>query len=347
MKREGRPEEELLDPHRALGCMVSCLEDARARESPASLKRMAGQLKSVIQLIHPMNEQSALGRMGQALRKEFPKEGGVRDTIWDLDVLLSHVQEAYGNNSALPRKQLMEKTMLLIMVFGMSRPAEIARMEMPQPGDIRTEEACLRTIAKQRGTARTPVIIRRLSNASLCPLAALNAWLEMRRSDPSPCLFTKERRERAKAPGKKPASAHSTQTPAPASAGIRESDLPTGYVRRAFRAIMSAAGIPERYTAYTIRHATVTALFMRGATDEQVAAFGRWAKDSRVPRLFYYIHATDGAWIGKTLLAQQPALETEFLLLRGQAGSGAEAEDEQSSTASSAADEDPRGGSDA
>jgi hypothetical protein len=343
MEREGRPEEELLDPQQAVGCAVSCLEDAKERESPTGLKVMAGHFQAVLQLVHPLSDHSALARMGQALRREFPKQGGVRDTIWDLDVLLAHVQAAYKDNGALSRKQLMDKTMLLIMVFGMSRPAEIARMEMPQPGDIGREEACLRTIPKQRGTVRTPVVIRKASIAALCPLAALTAWLEVRQNDPSPCLFTEGRRERAAAPGESPERARQTNAFAPASTSTRAADLSTAYIRRAFRAIMDDAGIPQRYKPYTIRHATVTALFMRGASDEQVAAFGRWARDSRVPRLFYYIHATDGAWIGKTLLAEQPALETEFLHLRGQGGSGAEAEDGQSATGSSAASEAERG----
>jgi hypothetical protein len=101
---------------------------------------------------------------------------------------------------------------------------------------------------------------------------------------------------------------------------------------------MLAAGIPSRYPPYSIRHAVVTALYQRGATDEEVASYGRWALGSRVPRLFYFIRTTDGAWIGEKLLSEQPSLREEVLTQQTlEESEDAETGDNQSTTDSSGA----------
>jgi hypothetical protein len=362
LKRAGKPKELLMDTRQAVGTMMSFLIEAEKQgESGASLKAMAGHTIRIVQMIHPLGETSALHLLGKAIRRKYPVANRVRDTIWDLDVLLDHLRTAYPNNEALTPKVLMNKTMILIMVFAASRPAELARMEMPAAGDVGETEARLRATPKQRGSERTSVIVHKVSLTSLCPLAALKAWLRKQR-DVSPWLFTCELGGQAaadpseagcRAPGDAvPVGSRgaprglSGSTSLPAARppdiacpprGFR--DLTTRDVSTAFKAIMAAAGIPPRYPAYSIRHATVTALFTRGASDEEVAAFGRWAPGSRVPRLFYFIRATDGTWIGKKLLEEQPALKVEFLLLSGQEQSGAEAEDEPRETDSSPASE--------
>jgi hypothetical protein len=362
LARSGKPKTLLLDAGQAVGCAMSFLQEAASRAgSGASLKTMAGHMVRVIQLIHPLSEASALHQYAKALRRKFPVANRVRDTIWDLDVLLGHLRVAYGDNTALSDHQLMVKTMMLIMIFAASRPVELARMEMPSAEDVGDTEARLRATPKQRGSERTSVIVHRVSLTSLCPLAALKEWLRRRR-DVSPLLFRLRLGERAAAdhapaqvraeegmtlvrsqgpPSGLPGNTSQRHVTPPSttcsSSGYR--DLTSRDVAAAFKAVMLAAGIPTRYSAYSIRHATVTALFARGASDEQVAAFGRWAPGSRVPRLFYYIRATDGTWIGKKLLEEQPALQGEFLLLRGQVQSGAEAEDESRSADSSPAGE--------
>jgi hypothetical protein len=318
---------------------------------------MAGHLQRALQLIHPVGEFNALAQMAKALRRKFPSVPAVRDTIWDLDVLLVHLQANYADNAALSDEKLMHKAMLLIMIFGMSRPGEIARMGVPPPGDVGESEARLRVAPKQRGTELTPVILRKASIAALCPLAALTEWLR-RRPVAARLLFSKRVGGRlasdgvgALAPahgGPAPAGGVATPPRTPGRAQkakptevapppARYADLQTRDVSAAFHIIMREAGIPDRYPAYSIRHAAVTALFMRGANDEEVAAFGRWARGSRVPRLFYFIHATDGTWMGERLLREQPALKDEFLRLRGTERSGAEAGDEPSETDSSPA----------
>jgi hypothetical protein len=362
LAQKGKPKELLMDPRQASGCAMSFLQDAEARgEKGSSLKVMAGHMVRVVQLIHPINPSSVLHLFAKGLRRRYPTANRVRDTIWDIDVLLDYIREACPDNEKLSDEGIMNKTMLLIMVFAASRPVELARMEMPAARDIGKIEAHLRATPKQRSNERTSVIIHQVSITSLCPLAALKEWLRRPR-DVSPLLF----RHMLGRPTAADLSKAGIRAPGDASpVGSRDAPLgtsgntsqrhfippdfvwhPSGYrdltpgdISEAFKAIMLAAGIPERYNPYTIRHSTVTALFLRGASDEQVAAYGRWAPGSKVPRLFYFIHATDGTWIGKKLIEEQPTLRAEFLLLGKQGEDKAEAEDGSRAADSSPASE--------
>jgi hypothetical protein len=331
LKKEGMEHAVLLDTERAAGCVISFLAERKdSGEAGACVKRMAGELHMMMRLWHPDTEGNAMGRMAQGLRREFPVADRIKDTIWDIDVLLRHLQEAYPRNDLLTRTQLLHKTLLLFMVFAASRPVELARMESPDPRDVGVEEARLRAIPKQRGGERTSVIIHKVSIASLCPLEALKEWLQRRGDSTSPRLFTRETRTVA--------AAKRSTTPSPRTGRYRE--LTTTNIRAAFKSLMLAAGIPERYKPYSIRHAVVTALFRRGASDEEVVAYGRWAPGSRVPRIFYFIHGTDGTWIGEKLLAEQPSLRDEAHLQQGLGeDESAEGGDEQSETDSSGASE--------
>jgi site-specific recombinase XerD len=358
MHENGMEHATLLDDERAAGCALSFLAERKDQgESGASVKRMSGELHMLLQLFHGTGNDM-MERMGKGLRREFPRTDGIKDTIWDIDVLLNYIQSTYPRNEDLTREELLHKTMILFMVFAASRPVELVRMETPDPRDVGSDEARVRAIPKQRGNERTSVIIHKVSTTSLCPLEALKEWLR-RRGDISPLLFTGEFRS-SSAAGHSMASACASRGHPPAGSrgcpprqrGITSRQhvtppvadeaptncrgLTTTYVRAAFKALMVAAGIPERYPPYSIRHATVTALFQRGASDEEVVAYGRWARGSRVPRLFYFIHATDGAWIGQKLLAEQPALRGEATLRElSEEGEETEAEDEQPSASSS------------
>jgi site-specific recombinase XerD len=325
LARANKPKDLLLDAGQAMGCAISFLqEEVNRGANGTGIKAMAGQVRRVLQMLHPLGDWCALAQFAKALRRRYPTVNRIRDTIWDLDVLLNYLQARYADNGQLSEEDLLVKAMLLLMVFAASRPVELARMELPAAEEVGESQALLRSIPKQRGTERTSVPVHRLSIDALCPLLTLKAWL-LRRKDTSQLLFRR----------RPPACA--LENPTTAGPGPCYQDLTTGYIRGKFRAVMRAAGIPAHYPPYTIRHATVTALFSRGASDEEVAAFGRWAPGSKVPRLFYYIRATDGTWIGKKLISEQPALKAEFLLLRGQGSSRVEAEDEPSSTDSSPA----------
>jgi hypothetical protein len=75
-----------------------------------------------------------------------------------------------------------------------------------------------------------------------------------------------------------------------------------------FLRTLRAAGIPTQYTAYSIKHAVVTKLYRMGATDEQVVAYGHWAKGSATPRKWYNIATLEEEWLGTKLLGEAMGL---------------------------------------
>jgi hypothetical protein len=71
------------------------------------------------------------------------------------------------------------------------------------------------------------------------------------------------------------------------------SDLQTAYAPR-------EASIPDQYTAYSIRHALITALFDMGVTETQVNAFTGHSNNSHTA-LSNYFHL-DSKWVGQALI---------------------------------------------
>jgi hypothetical protein len=67
---------------------------------------------------------------------------------------------------------------------------------------------------------------------------------------------------------------------------------------------MRAAGVPEHYTAYSVKHAVVTKLFRLGATEEQMNAYGDWAQGSRTARRWYDIATLEKDWLGARLVGE-------------------------------------------
>ena len=359
MRRAGVPRETLQDPQRSMACVASFLCDpTTVAQIPAkSLKPMGGQLRQVLLLMNPLSDKNILAQTNRALRRQDPSPHHFRTSIFDLDTLLQFVEQTYPDAAALSDYLLMSKTMLLVMVFTACRLVELARMEVPQASDLSPKEVQLHTVTKQRGTIRQAMVVHAVSPPALCPVVTLRAWLQRREAHPSPRLFYRCPAEGATAMSASRASAHTRNAAGPAEVGdalsvpplvISLSHLTAASIEPvphagghltsrdvgiALKALMRAAGIPDRYGPYSIKHAVVTKLFARGASDEQVAGFGHWAPGSRVPRLFYNITGADGQWIGTKLIADRPALQTEAALQRG-LGQAEEEEVESSSSSS-------------
>ena len=79
--------------------------------------------------------------------------------------------------------------------------------------------------------------------------------------------------------------------------------------------LLRLAGIPEGYTGYSIRHATITALF-RFMGEKEVNAFTGHSQDAHVA-LEHYYHL-DRNWAGgklaelKTMVTVTPRMQEEF-----------------------------------
>jgi hypothetical protein len=324
MVRASRERQELLESPNVMACVASFLTDSEAKSllGATGMRQAAGRLGRILELVNPHSEHNLVAQLARGMARLSPSAAKVRDSIFDIDVLLTHLADAYSDNDALSREDLRTKTMMLVMIFSACRPAELARMELPPSEDVRREEVRLRTITKQRGGALVSVVVRRISEPAICPVAAVQAWLQRRGDIALPYLLVRCDGEETAVDTKPDAGSHAADdmraapsrnvSPMLLGGPVAECDasssafspprnprtLTAREICAAFRTVMAAAGIPPRYTPYCIKHAVVTKLFSRGASLEQVNTFGRWARGSRVPLLFYNITSTDGQWIG-------------------------------------------------
>jgi integrase len=194
--------------------------------------------------------------------------------MWDLDQLLSWMQQNWAENGVLSDDNLMTKAMMLVMIFCACRLAELARMARPGPPAGGAQSIVLRAITKQKQTAVQEFVMRQATLEAICPVAALQTWLERSKGTQSTLLFHQ-------------------------SGGA---PMTTPMICHRFLRTYAAAGILGHYTAYSLKHAVVTKLYNLGATDEEVCAYGHWAPGSRTPRQWYYIPVLDKNWLGTKLV---------------------------------------------
>jgi integrase len=198
------------------------------------------------------------------------------------------MRQQWPENARLKDAELQTKTMLLVMIFSACRLAELARMENPEEGAEGGHTVVLYTVTKQSQETRRRIVIRRLSNEQLCPVAAVAAWTERRGPVENNRLFG---RSGSAAPG--------------AEEGERQRrEWTTAGICAQFLRIMRRAGIPEQFTAYSVKHAVVTKLFKLGATEEQMNAYGGWAQGSRTARRWYDIATLEEDWLGARLVGE-------------------------------------------
>ena len=69
--------------------------------------------------------------------------------------------------------------------------------------------------------------------------------------------------------------------------------------------LLGEAGIPSEYTAYSIRHALITALFEKGLKEVEVNAYTGHSNNTHTA-LTHYFHL-DGKWVGSELAENKRA----------------------------------------
>ena len=74
----------------------------------------------------------------------------------------------------------------------------------------------------------------------------------------------------------------------------------TAGISRLLRRLMTAAGIPDHYVAYSIRHALITALFDAGLSETDVNTYTGHSHNAHTAARFYY--HLNSRWVGATLL---------------------------------------------
>jgi site-specific recombinase XerD len=273
--------EELLEASRAEMHVVNFLAQAEqaGTQSPAVLATTKGHLLTIFRTTGTDSRSSLTALASRALGRRAPAKARRYHTIWNLDRLLGHLRRRFGTNSTLTDKQLQVKAMLLTMIFSLCRLEEIARMRAASRQQD-TDAFVLVMTQKQSQDQMQMVPLRTLECAETCPVRALQEWAARGHGRPPGYLFLDWRTGRK---------------------------WTRNRISNMFLRVMHASRIPAFYGAYSIKHATVTALSRRGATMEQIIAAGRWAPGSRTPQQYYDIPTLDHEWLGNLLVKADPA----------------------------------------
>jgi integrase len=293
MQEKGEAEEDILEPKKAPALVGRFIAASTGTFSPQVLKTMLGHLKRVIQIFDHRSEHGLLGLLSRALGKDAPTPSRRYDTMWDISILLNWLRQHWGENAELADGELQTKAMLMVMVFSACRLAELARMDTPQDAEEGGTAMVLYTVTKQFQEARRRIVIRRIGDERVCPVRTVAAWIRRRGPSEDGRLFGRSRGGGEEA---------------------RTQQWTTDGICTQFLTVMRAAGIPEHFTAYSVKHAVVTKLFKLGATEEQMNAYGGWAPGSRTARRWYDIATLEEDWLGTKLVGEWFGGDTEAAL---------------------------------
>jgi integrase len=197
--------------------------------------------------------------------------------IWDISVLLNFYRKQ-PINSELSDFDIMIKSAILILVFTACRQIEVVNILVESIFyKSETESILLPTLLKQQRSQMTNLQIQKLKDADsqICPVAATLEWLARRKTldktAPPTFLMTKT--------GKAMLDAQSLAI--------------------AIRAVLTAAGVPTQYSAYSIKHATISALYNLGFSTTEINIFtGHSESADTAPK--YYLKSL-GNWPGHKL----------------------------------------------
>jgi hypothetical protein len=189
--------------------------------------------------------------------------------MWDISQLLRHISTHFTDNSTLTLHDLLTKMITVVMIFTVCRFPELTRLSV-DPLSTSADRLTLVTVAKTALDEQTPITLRPLENASICPVSAVRAWLDRTGLTGNPLLVDPTSRE--------PLSARA--------------------IGQRVRTMFEGAGIPPIYGAYSIKHSVVSFLFAQGVEEWKINAFGRWAPGSHTAATFYRVASTDDEWLG-------------------------------------------------
>jgi integrase len=216
----------------------------------------------------------------QSVLKEYSaitKPHSKYTTIWKLEIMIDFVVNDIPSEE-LDFMDLQIRLAWLLMVFVPLRPAAMLRldttMQKKSAGD-ESFEVC--------GHDKTDVgkgvswfVFRKLKERNLCPQVNYN-------------LVKKRAHERGFV-GK---GLFFTKT----GKQMATSDV----LCKGMTALLRKAGIMEPYTAYSTRHAVISALFRSGLQEKEVNAYTGHSHNSHTALNFYY--HLDAAWVGSKLAA--------------------------------------------
>ncbi|KAH7828320.1 putative Phage integrase family [Monocercomonoides exilis] len=202
-----------------------------------------------------------------------PRRGKRYKSMWDLTIITRWAESTYDSKDI---RTLQRRALILTMIFGALRPAELERMRREtttfKDNSIQTQ---VRT--KTSGGEIIKVIIRKHPNPRIDAVEALQHWMDYTKT-----TFKSEH------------VWFDIKEMQPASLQKIKEEL---------TAILRENEIPESFTAYSIRHAVITHLARQeGADWKAINAYARWAPGSRVGQEYYTVlPVQDTNWILETI----------------------------------------------
>jgi hypothetical protein len=170
----------------------------------------------------------------------------------------------------------MARSAALFMIFIPCRPVGAWRID-PRLEKWAEDGSSVELLAKEKtnfGKGSTALLIRKGTIPNLCPLVAYRV---LRRKAIAKGLVGTLWGSKSGTPYKQAAA-----------------------LSRLLKDLLKAAGIPLMYTAYSIRHALITALFNMGLKEQEVNAYTGHSNNAHTA-LTNYFHL-DENWVGRSLV---------------------------------------------
>ena len=268
----------VLNPGMTVAHLVSYLDDLGFSEH--MIKEASVAVRELLQYVRPDAKQfcencpmlkSLIDGLATGVRRKTKYR-----QIWKLSTLLNHIKNGPPSEE-LTWKDLTARVAALLMIFVPCRPITMLRMDPTQETWARDGQS-VEIPAREKmdkGGRVSAAVIRALPDKELCPLTHY--------------LLLKDRARQMGLTGVLWAS--EAGNPYKSSAAICH------HLKR----LLAEAGIPSEYTAYSIRHATITALFESGLSEIQVNAFTGHSNNSHTAVTSYY--HLDSVWAGLGLAA--------------------------------------------
>jgi site-specific recombinase XerD len=198
--------------------------------------------------------------------------------IWDISLVLDYFRKQQINSN-LSDFDIMVKAAILILVFTACRPAEVVSIlptDFSHHSGSEGGTLLLPTVVKQHKHEITNLQIQSLADTQICPVKSTLEWLKRRDAllpRPSTFLVTRSGRPMINAQ----------------------------LLANAIRPVLAAANIPTSYGSYSIKHATISALFRLGFSPTEINIFTGHSELANTAATFYL--KSTGKWPGYGIAA--------------------------------------------
>ncbi|KAH7820089.1 uncharacterized protein MONOS_6083 [Monocercomonoides exilis] len=208
------------------------------------------------------------------------RKGKRYKTMWDFTIITKWAEAAHDMTDP---QILQRRALILTMIFGAFRPAELERMRsyttIFKDNSVQTQ---VRT--KMSGNKVIKIIINKHPNPRIDAVEALQRWMYYTKTT------FKDEHVWFDIEGSKPANLQR--------------------IKEELVAVLRENGIPDTFTAKSIRQAVITYLARQeGADWKAINAYARWAQGSRVAQEYYtMLPVQDIKWILETIGRQVPQM---------------------------------------